>query len=439
VIIYGTGNGGIFRIPDTGGSPSAVTTPDAAHGESAHRFPQFLPDGLHFLYLARSGEVSTLFVGSLDGGPGKRLLDTNARAIYAEPGYLFYLGERAALMARPFSVSSLDVTGDGVQIAGPVARSSSLDASFAIGASTLAFAGQPVEISQLTWFDRSGRPAGTVGTPGQHLGVRLSPDGRSAAITRIDRSVNTPDIWLLDLERGVETRFTSTPSLDASPVWSPDGSRIVFSSDSGGLPFKLFQRPVAGGATETRLFSSADSPYPEDWTPDGQSIVYSSNPTLRNNDLRMLRLSDLRATTLLASAFNEYQGRVSPDGRWLAYTADDSGRPEVYVRPFPSGPSARISIGGGAEPAWRADGEELFYLAPDGGIISVPMTLAASAKAGKPAELFRAHLQHDQIQRGSSYAATADGHRFLVPTLLDAPPQSSITVILNWPTALEER
>jgi eukaryotic-like serine/threonine-protein kinase len=437
VILYGTAESGIFRVPAAGGPASPVTTPDQAHGESWHRFPQFLPDGRHFLYLARSGDTRILFAGSLDQRVKKRVLDTNARATYAEPGYLFYIGDEGALMARPFDVSRLELTGDAVQMARQVGLSTTLDASFGVGGATLAYAERTAATSQLTWFDRSGQTIGTIGTAGQLLGIRLSPDGKTAAVTRLDQTVNAADIWLLDIPRGAESRFTINPWMDISPVWSPDGARVVFSSSRQVVRSQIFQRPAAGGAEETPLFETQDSVHPDDWSPDGQFLVYSTNPPAQNNDLKLLRLSDRRSTILLASRFSEYQGRISPDGRWLAYTSEETGRPEIYLRPFPAGTSSVvISVGGGSEPSWRRDGKELFYLAADGGLMSVALTTSDVVKASRPSELFRTHVP-DRQHNSASYAATADGRRFLIPTAVGDPPQTAVTVILNWVKAVQ--
>jgi Tol biopolymer transport system component len=226
--------------------------------------------------------------------------------------------------------------------------------------------------------------------------------------------------------------------MDLSPVWSPDGARVVFSSARKVVRFQVFQRAAAGGAEEIPLFSTDDSVHPDDWSPDGQFIVYTTTPPPPNHDLKLLRLSDLRSTTLLDSRFSESQGRISPDGRWLAYTSDETGRPEIYLRPFPAGSSSvLISIGGGSEPSWRRDGKELFYLASNGGLMSVALSASDVVKAGRPTELFRTHIPGERQNMGSSYAAAADGHRFLVPTAVGDAPQAAITVLLNWVKAVQ--
>jgi Tol biopolymer transport system component len=439
VILYAAASQGIFRVSANGGAPTAVTNPDVGRGES-HTFPQFLPDGQHFLYLARSQGAPRVFVGSLDGRVNKHLLDANARVSYAEPGFLFIVGDDGALLARRFDASRLEIGGEVMPVARRVAVSSVLDASFAVGGATLVYAEANAGLSQLTWFDRSGRASGTVGSAAQHMGVRLSPDGTRAAVIRLDPSVNTPDLWLIDVERGAESRFTFRPQIDLSPVWSPDGTRVTFSSksDMNRLEFQVFERSTAGGADERPLFVSEDSTHPEDWSPDGRFLVYSTNPPAYNNDLKLLRLSDRRTTPLIASRFSEYEGRVSPDGHWLAYTSEESGRPEVYVRAFPEGTSSVvISIGGGSEASWRRDGQELFYIAPDGGVMAAALTLSGGIKASRPAELFRAPISPERRQNGTRYAASADGQRFLIPVAVGAPPQTTLTVMLNWVTAVQ--
>ena len=263
----------------------------------------------------------------------RHVLDTNARVSYAEPGFLFVVGDEGALQARRFDASRLEITGEAMPIARRVAVSSVLDASFAVGGATLVYAEAIGGMSQLTWFDRSGQKIGTVGSAAQHMGVRLSPDGNRAAVVRMDPSVNTPDLWLIDLARGAESRFTFRPQIDLSPVWSPDSARVAFSSksDMNRLAFQVFERATAGGADERPLFTSDESTHPEDWSPDGRFLIYSTNPPAYNNDLKLLRLNDGHTTPLVASRFSDYEGRVSPDGRWLAYTSEETGRPEVYV------------------------------------------------------------------------------------------------------------
>ena len=259
----------------------------------------------------------------------------------------------------------------------------------------------------------------------------------------MDPAVNTPDLWLIDLARGAESRFTFRPQIDLSPVWSPDSARVAFSSksDANRLEFQVFERATAGGADERPLFTSADSTHPEDWSPDGRFLVYSTNPPAYNNDLKLLHLDDGRTTPLVASRFSEERGARVPRrpvagvhvrGDWTTRGARSS---------FPEGTSSVvISIGGGSEASWRRDGQELFYVAPGGGLMAVGLTAAEAIKATRPTELFRAPISPERRQNGTRYASSADGRRFLIPTAADDRPQTSLTVIVNWaPTVTTNR
>lgn len=433
VIVFGTAEGPIYQVSSAGGTPLPVTTLDRTRGESWHRFPEFLPDGNRFLYLARAGDDRALYAGSLDGRTNIRLFPTEVRASYAEPGYILFV-ERGALQARRLDAGRLELGGEPEHLAPSVATSTALDASFAVSSTgTLAYASRASVTSQLTWFDRSGERLGTLAAPADYLAVRLSPDDGTVAVARPGADEDAPDIWLLDVERGAASRFTFNRWLDISPVFSPDGETVVFSSSRSGR-FDLFRRAARGGAEEALLFTAADPSYAEDWSPDGRYIVYSTEAPGRSWNLRLLDVAASRATPLAASRYNEYQGRISPDGRWLAFTSDESGRPEVYVRAFPAGDAnVVISTGGGSEPAWRGDGMELFYLSPDGTMMSVGVTAPGGHLApNRPQSLFRMKIPDRSLRNGSTYAPSADGRRFLVAIAGPENRASAITVVVNW-------
>ena len=285
-----------------------MTTLDRSRGEAWHRFPQVLPDGRHLLYLVRSGNGRrAVYASSLDGGPKTRLLETDVRAVYAAPGHILYMSE-GVLMARPFDLSRLQFSGEPRQVAAAIATSSAQDASFAVSdTGVLAYAARTRAPGRLTWLDCAGRPAGVLGDVQDYLGLRRLPDGRTIAVTRVDASSNAPDLWLLDVGRGVSSRFTFDPWIDVSPAWSPDGATIVFASSRLGR-FQFFRRPAAGGSDETRFFQSDASKFTDDWIPMDAAHRYSMDSAAGGYDLGMLRLADLQASPLITTSFNETQG-----------------------------------------------------------------------------------------------------------------------------------
>jgi eukaryotic-like serine/threonine-protein kinase len=431
VILFGTAEGPVFRVSAGGGTPSPVTALDEAGGESWHRFPQFLPDGDHFLYLARAGDTRTLVVGSLSGTK-QRVIETAVRGTYAPPGYLLTI-EDDVLMARPFDTRRLAVTGEPTAIAPYVATSSANDASFAVSATgVLVYAGRAPAASQPTWFDRAGRVLGTTGIPSQYLSLRLSPDEKTVAVSRAAPGERAPDIWLLDVERNAESRFTSNKWLDVTPVWAPDGRTILFASSRTGR-YRIYQRAAHGGPEEQLFFKSEESVLPEDWSGDGKFVVYGET-----GSIGLLDVPATRAATLVTSRFRNYEARISPDGHWIAYTSDETGRPEVYVRAFPAGgATVLVSTGGGSEPAWRRDGREIFFVAPGGTLMSVDITVSNGVIApSTPRRLFQAQMPAALQRDGARYAVTGDGQRFLVNVLTAKESSHAMTVVVDWPRDL---
>ena len=439
-ILVGQAEGPIVRVPSAGGSPTAVTALDAGQREVWHRFPQLLPDGRTVLYLVRSGNgARAAYVSSIDGRTKTKIVETDVRAAYAAPGHLLYLSE-GQLMARRFDVARLALAGDPAQVGAAVATSSAQDASFAVSETgVLVYAPRMRAPTRLTRYDRGGRQTGVVGEVQEYLGLRRSPDGRTLVVTRADAS-SGPDLWVLDVARGVSSRFTFDPWIDIAPVWSPDGATIVFASSRLGR-FQLFRRPAAGGPGETHVLSSPASMYPDDWSPDGRFVVYTTDAEPSHYDLALLRVDDLRVTPLLATPFDETQGRVSPDGRWLAYTSTATGRSEVHVRAFPSGSiDLQLSNHGGSEPAWRGDGRELFYLTDDGRLVAVAVDGSGLRfDAGPPRVLFRTGTTRPRVPYTTRYAAAADGQQFVVNLPEGEPAPMAITVRLDWRHALRGR
>jgi eukaryotic-like serine/threonine-protein kinase len=433
----------IVRVSDRGGDRVAVTRLDA--GQGAHYFPQFLPDGRRFLYWAVSGrEPNGVFVGQLDHKETHRLLDADFAAVYASQGYLLFM-RQGALLAQRFDPSLLTLAGAPFPVAEQVAYSTerlspavSTSAAGAIAYRTGAALGPR---KQLTWFDRSGRELADLGGPfdSTQLDPSLSPDGHQVALFRgVSGNI---DVWLIDLARGVPTRFTFDSADDVSPIWSPDGRRIVFSSNRKGVQ-DLYVKPAAGtSGGEALLLQSAQLKGATDWSPDGHYLLYQSVDPKRGYDILALPLDgdgkpQGQPHVVVQTDFDEHGGQFSPDGKWIAYVSIKSGRYEVYVQPFAqrTGAEIRISTDGGDQVRWRPDGKELFYVARDGRLMAVPVRWGSNGETvepGAPTPLFPARVRGMPVGQ-TQYAVTSDGQRFLMNTLIEEVVTSPITMILNW-------
>jgi Tol biopolymer transport system component len=431
----------LYRVPAGGGEVKQVTKIEPKR-EFSHRWPQFLPDGRHFLYLrwgTLPGPTRTedaLYVGSLDSDESTRLFQANSRFAYAPPGYLLYVRDET-LLAVPFDAALRRITGAPVPIAQQVLYYPNTgNGVFSVSDNrVLAYqAGSAPVVSQLDWFDRGGRKIGTVGLPGDYEDPRLSPDGSVVAANRIDPSNGTSNIWLFGIARDTAARFTFSTSFDHYAAWSPDGKRIAFDSNRKGVT-DVYLKALSGSAEEQQLLPSDGAKSPTDWTPDGRALIYERLDPKTKSDLWMLPLSGDRTPVRIVHAdANEVDGRVSPDGRWIVYASDESGKWEVYVAAFP-GPGDRwqVSNGGGSQPIWRRDGKELFYLAADRKLMAVAVTPGARFEAGATRPLFQTHARYTG---NVAYDVTADGQRFLVNTLIGAEGIPPITVEVNWMEAL---
>ena len=429
VILLSMGNvQPIRRVTAEGGDPRPVT--DNGTGNS-HRTPRFLPDGRHFLYsVVGSPETRGTYLAALDGSDSRRLLDVESPAAYTE-GHLFYLVQDA-LVARPFDLTALSFTGEAIRLSEGVAAFSVSDQgaiAYRTGTNTgLGSAG----VRQLAWFDRSGRPVGTVGDPRSAGPPALSPDGREILLYRAN------DIWLLETARDTSVRLTSNPGTDAFPVWSPDGTQIAFQSYQKGLAGEIYRKLVAGGP-ERRVLSSPDVTHPMDWSPDGRFVLYRTQPQGPNTsqwNLWAVPLEgDGKPFPVVQTDFDERDGQFSPDGKWIAFESNETGRFEVYIQPFPAGAKIPVSSAGGAQVRWQRNGRELFYIAMDGQLMAVPIRLDGErAEIGTAMPLFRTNVG-GAIGLGVSrqqYAVASDGQRFLMNTVAVEANASPISLILGW-------
>jgi hypothetical protein len=393
-----------------------------------------------------------VYVGSLDLKPGEQSSKLIAKgaspATYVpsadrQHGYLMFLRE-GALMVQPFDADHLSLAGDAAPIVERVGANGDLFTASEKG--TLVYRGGGSSGSrQLTSFDRSGRSLGSLGAPGAYTTLSVSPDGKRVAFGL--NAQNNTDIWVHDLAQGTTIRFTSDPAVDDMPVWSPDGTQIVWSSQREGVA-DLYQRASNLADDETALLKSPEPKFPQDWSSDGRFLIYSVNRgdrDGRNLDLWLLPLQgEQKATQFLGTSFTESQGRFSPDSRYVAYVSNESGKSEVYVRSFSSdgkaGGQQMISQGGGSQPLWRPDGKELFYISADTKVMAVPVSTASTfQRLGAPMALFTAPIYGGgRNPNAHRWAAMPNGQKFIIITVLTEAAPELITVITNWKELLNK-
>jgi Tol biopolymer transport system component len=443
IIVFGSrGVGGLNRVAESGGAPTLLTSPEGGFSS----FPSFLPDGQHFVYFRR-GPVRGIFAGSVDakpeGQPATPVLIADAGGAYVSTsslgsGHMLFIRE-GTMMVQPFNGNTLTFSGEAVAI-DRVATVNQYPVFSASANGRLAYRpGGPPGSEQLTWFNRDGKVLGTVGAPGAHEQLALSPDGTRAAYRDTPHSIGG-DLWVMDLSRGVSTRLTSEGTLGGFPAWSPDGKRIAFRSGSD-----LLQKASDGTGDASILLRApvedANNKDPNSWSGDGQFLLFTMVGANTFDDIWILPTqgNNRQAVPFLQTQYSESQGRLSPDGRWVAYTSNESGRSEVYVRPFtPPGATPSLAGGkwqvsreGGNSPVWREDGRELiFRSALPGAVMAVEVTPTPTTfAAGIPKLLF--------ATPSVPLAVTGDAKRFLISMPPTQVTQAPITVVLNWEAALK--
>jgi serine/threonine protein kinase/Tol biopolymer transport system component len=436
---------GLYRVPASGGTPAQITTPDVSKGEDSNRWPVFLPDGRHFIFLARSRqpENSGIYVGSLDSNDRKLLFPSQSSAQYAAPGYLLFIREKT-LMAQQFDATRLQLAGDPMPLAEQVGSQGQGGTNRYLSYFSVSENGALVYMTgnsdnrHYAWFDRSGKEVGSINLAGDVNDVVLSPDGKRAAIQLTDHrgSAVNQDIWLIDIERNISTRFTFNPAIEDDPVWSPDGTHIAFTSEREGQR-DIYQKLSSGAGGEELLLKSDVNKETTDWSSDGRYILYENEDRKTKKDLWVLPLfGDKQPFPFLITDFPEFQGHVSPDGHWIAFTSEESGKPEICVQSFPAaGGKRQVSTGGGAQPVWRRDGREVFYINPDKKLMSVDVQAGATFEVGVPKPLFDTRVEN--YTYSNRYAVSPDGQRFLINVPVGAQTSTPITVVLNWTADLK--
>ena len=432
---------GLQRVSASGGSVDVLTRPDRARGEADHVWPEMLPGGRAVLFTitALTGGLGASQVAVLDlqSGTYRVLVRGGSHAHYVPSGHLIY-GEAGTLRAVAFDLARLELRGTPVTVVPDVVTTSQggVDAVVAHDG-TLAYlsvgglAGTP---RTLVWVDRQGRETPIGAPPRPYFLPALSPDGTRVAVFANDQE---GDVWLWDLGRTTLTRLTVVPGRDVVQVWTPDSRRLIFSSERAGAR-NLFSQAADGTGAAERLLESPSTQYPLAVSPDGRQLLFSDESPETGIDLMALDLDGARRVTpLVRSRFTERNGIISPDGRWLAYEANDSGRFEIYVRPYPdvnSGLSV-VSTTGGTKPIWARSGQELIYVSPTGALMRVGVTRGPSWSATTPSVVVKEGYFTNPVWWGRSYDMSADGQRFLMikeggPD--GTAPPTSLVVVQHW-------
>jgi len=423
----------LFRVPATGGQPTAATT--LGEDEAEHAFPQFLPDGEHFLYrvLLRSGE-SRAYVQTLTSSSRTHVLTDVVNVQYAWPGYLLYVREQT-LYAQAFDAARLAVTGEPRVLANEVLMTPGGRGVFSVSdGGLLAYSSVQAQSSEFIVVDRSG--LGTaLGEPAPYRNsFDLSPDGSRLVVAQSADGGGAPDLWVINLETGVRSRVTFDRANDGDPVWSPNGLRIVFTTNRKGYP-ALFMKEF-GSSEEELLLDGVEGHFAEDWSSDGRYLAFLAGRPSTQIGVLPLADPERKPIVVVSSPFDKDEPHFSPDARWIAFNSSESGTSQVYVTAFPpDGRQWQVSPSGGMQARWRGDGRELYYLAPDGMLMALPMDPATGRPTGRASPLFQTNLQ--PVPNQDQYEVTRDGKRFYLLRPTSVPGASGIAVVANWAAGLK--
>jgi Tol biopolymer transport system component len=447
-ILFAGPAGPIQRLHASGGPAVAITKLDAARGETAHRYPFFLPDGKHFLYLALNvagadvNPANRLWVGSLDGGAPKPLLATKYNAQYSQGHLLFVQGGYfgGVLLAQPFDPNRLETSGTPVTLAdqiGPYADFAGF-ADYSVSSNGTLLMDTTPQLRRLHWLDRKGSQTGELGDPAQMFYFALSPDASRVAESIYDPGSQTIQTWICDAARGVRTRFTTPPGDHLGPVWSPDGSKITYQTDLTHQA-DIVVRAADGSGGEDPVTDEVGQRFPVDWSKDGW-ILHLDREAAGSRRMQLAAIPDTppRKTVIVVPRSPKdfgFGAHFSPDDRWVAYDQDESGRSEIYVVSFPEAKGrAQVSTNGGVSPRWTRGGKEIVYQDFDDRIMAVDVDATAGIRAGTPRPLF----QLPEGANGLTWDVTADGERFLVAVPIMKSTSRILDLVVNWPAALKK-
>jgi serine/threonine protein kinase len=436
VIVFApTVGSALMRVSADGGEPVAVTALDPSKKEDSHRFPSFMPDGERFLFYSMdSGGAGNIKVGSLESPKSTLLLKAERSAVYAEPGYIVY-GNGDRILARRFDPKSLEIKGEPERLpdAAPAVVNSGDRVASVSENGVMVIAAAPDTNMRLAWLDRQGQTVGTIPLPaGSFANPQISPDSSHVAL-EMSTGDSVCDLWVVDLARGAPTRLTFGPALNRRPTWSPDGKQVVFQSNRKG-PFDLYVRQLSGAGGDAVLWAAPMNwKEPYSWSPDGSTVAFAGlGPESGFDILLASTAKPTKVTTFLQTPATEGWPVISPDGRWLAYTSNESGRFEIYVQSFPTpGTKYQVTTSGGNKVSWTQGGRELIYTTLDGALGAVPVTLGDGLQFGAAVQLFTP-------SRNEGIDVSPDGQRFLAVVPANAANAQSLTVVLNWTEGLKK-
>ena len=422
----------LITVAASGGQPTPLTTLDPSRGEIGHYWPRFAPDGRHIVFVidAPNADDRGVFITPVHAAGGRRRLIGDRSVVSFAAGHILFVRGQT-LLAQPFDQGTSEPTGEPYPVADGVEfwNDAGLGVFSASREGVVVYRPARTRETQLAWVDRGGTRLGTIGAPQLYGQLALAPDGKHAAVELPDAD-GRYDIWIVELSRGVPTRLTFDPADDRDPVWSPDGSRIAFTS-ARRQPQALFVKPVLGGGPESLLLESTADLYPESWGPDGGTIFYQSSGGAAEGRTGWVWSIDGKSppTAILKTGFRVDELQVSPDGRRLAYASAESGRYEVYLEPL-VGPreKIRVSTSGGGQPKWRSDGRELFFVS-EGRLTVVEVGTGSGLRVSMPQALFDLEDGSEELDY---YAPDGAGERFLVRVPPGREGSAAIHVVLNW-------